>query len=86
MYMVIWRLRSGLEMCRFRAYFRRPAAERALKKELRDYPQGDYRVERVSFWCKNAFYATVFLYGTGTFVVGMAGLLVWAVLVKEGLT
>lgn len=63
MYMVVWTLIGGREMSRGRAYWRRGPAERQMRRELAEYPEGDWRVAEVSFWSKNAFCATVLLWG-----------------------
>lgn len=80
MYMVVWRLPYGSEITRFRTYYRRAPAERALARELHRSPGSDFRVERISFWMRSAFWPTVYFWVVGAMIVTMIGLLVWMVL------
>lgn len=71
MYMVL-RTFGGRDFCEIRSFFRRSAAERDRANKARRDPSGAYRVERVSFWNRDAFHATVFK--LGVYVLFLAGL------------
>lgn len=60
-YVVVWRLLGGREVCTGPPYLTGATAERRLTRERREYPPGDFRVERVSVFTRGVFGPTLLL-------------------------